>query len=206
MVLIVFGPDNKRLAGPEWRPNFTDDLILDFLRRHPTGEVELFDDDEVPALPPEAMMLMTDQVVADPAYQPPPPPPDPLAELRDEVVKSREVAARNIAASPHDKRFLTQKAIGKQAIAWIKAHPGCTPEEAEDYVVALVLAELPNEPLIPKLYWEHKGTPQGLAMSYLHEATKRGYLPAGTPRTWASLVGLIVATPAEQIGAWLRSL
>lgn len=139
------------------------------------------------------------RVEIDPTYQPPAPPPDRLAELN-------EVVRRNLAASPHDRRFLTQKAIGKQAIAWIKEHPACTPQEAEEYVMGLVLAELPGEPMVPKLYWEHQGAPQGLAMSYLHEAVKRGYLPEGAPLTWASLTGLIAATPQEQIAAWLRSL
>lgn len=138
-------------------------------------------------------------VQLDPDWQPPATPADPIQELT-------QVVRRNIAASPHDKRFLTQKAIGKQAIAWIKEHPACTPQEAEDYVMGLVGAELPGEPMVPKLYWEHQGAPQGLAMSYLHEAIKRGYLPAGTPLTWASLVGLIAATPEAQIAAWLRSL
>lgn len=142
------------------------------------------------------------QVVAmelDPDWRPPVPPPDPFLELT-------QMVRRNIAASPHDKRFLVQKAIGKQAIAWIKQHPDCTPQEAEDQVMGLVQAELAGEPMVPKLYWEHQGAPQGLAMSYLHEAIRRGYLPADTPLTWASLVGLIVATPPEQIAAWLRSL
>ncbi|MBI5521701.1 MAG: hypothetical protein HY910_03660 [Desulfarculus sp.] len=138
-------------------------------------------------------------VQLDPAWEPPAPPADPFQELT-------EVVRRNLAASPHDKRFLTQKAIGKQAIAWIKEHPACTPQEAEDYVMGLVQAELAGEPMVPKLYWEYQGVPQGLAMSYLHEAIKRGYLPAGTPLTWVSLTGLIVATPQEQIAAWLRSL
>ena len=135
----------------------------------------------------------------DPAWQPPAPPPDPIQELA-------QVVARNVAASPHDRRFLVQKAIGKQAVAWIREHPACAAQEAEDYVMGLILAELPGEPVVPKLYWEHQGIPQGLAMSYLHEAIRRGYCPADTPLAWASLVGLIVATPGDQIDDWLRSL
>ncbi|MFH1034301.1 MAG: hypothetical protein V1806_07315 [Pseudomonadota bacterium] len=141
----------------------------------------------------------------DPAWQPPAPAP-PEASVLDGLAELAEVVANNVAASPHDKRFLTQKAIGKQAIAWIKEHPACTAQEAEDHVMGLILAELPSQPVVPRLYWEHQGTAQGLAMSYLYEAIQRGYCPSDTPLAWASLVGLIVATPEAQIAAWLRSL
>lgn len=137
---------------------------------------------------------------------PPPPPPDPLAELR-------EVVARNIGASPHDKRGLSDKDIGKLIIPKIKATPDMTAEDALDEIIEMILAELPGQPIIPALWVERprKSNPaetvyMGLGPSYLYEAIKRGYCPPDTPMTWAGLVGLIVATPESQIAAWLRSL
>ncbi len=144
-------------------------------------------------------------ISVDPAWQPPAPT-APDTSLLDGLAELAQVVARNVAVSPHDRRFLMQKDIGKQAIKWIRQHPLCTPDEAEQYIMALVLAELPGQPVVPKLYWEYQGAAQGLAMSYLHEAIKRGYCPPTTPMSWESLVALIVATPESQIDAWLRSL
>ena len=197
-MLYVFDPSGKcveRNGSPVPPP------LEAFEDKYGHGTVVVSTEDEGPfsTAPSDHISLVDGEIRVDPAWQPPAPPPDPLAELA-------QVVARNIAASPHDKRFLTQKAIGKQAISWIKGHPACTPQEAEDYVMGLVLAELPGQPVVPKLYWEHQGAPQGLAMSYLYEAIQRGYLPPATPLTWASLVGLIVGTPEKQIAAWLRSL
>lgn len=171
-----------------------------FEAKYGEGVVLLRDGEaSIPDAPWTHLILADAQVMVDPGWQPPAPPPDPIQQLT-------EVVERNVAASPHDKRFLTQKAIGKQAISWIKAHPACTPQETEDYIMGLILAEMPGQPVVPKLYWEFQGQPQGLAMSYLYEAIQRGYCPPATPMAWASLVGLIVGTPESQIDAWLRSL
>lgn len=151
-------------------------------------------------------------VELDPAYAPPEPAQDPLAALKGDVARLEETVRKTIPVSPHDKRFLAQKEIGKTIIAWIKANPTCTPQEVEDHVMAQVLAELPGQPVVPKLYWEWtdpatgQTSPQGLAMSYCYEAVVRGYLPPEAPVSWPTLVQLIVATPEEQIAAWLRTL
>jgi hypothetical protein len=158
-----------------------------------------YPEDPFPEVPLAALVADESGVSVAADWRPPVPVPNPIALLTEAV-------AKNLAASPHDKRFLTQKAIGKQAIAWIKAHPTCSAQEAEDYIMEMILAELPGQPVVPKLYWEHLGVPQGLAMSYLHEAIQRGYVPADTPMSWQSLLVLILATPEEQIAAWLRSL
>jgi hypothetical protein len=158
-----------------------------------------FDSEPHPGVLNDYLRLVGGQVVVDPSWQPPPPPIDQLALLTQTV-------AQNVGSSVHDKRFMRQKEVGKTAIAWIKAHPTCTPDEAEAYVMDLVLAAIPGEPVIPKLYFEYKGTPQGLAMSYLYEVIQRGYMPEGTPIAWQSIVGLIVATPDDKIAEWLRSL
>lgn len=152
-------------------------------------------------------------VIVDPAWQPPAPAPDPLAALMAKVDANTEAVARNVASSPHDKRGMTDKDIGKLIIPKIKSNPAMTVDEALDEIVEMILAEIPGEPIIPTLWVERprKSNPaetvyMGLGPSYLFEAIKRGYCPATTPMTWDSLVGLIVATPEEQIAAWLRSL
>lgn len=149
--------------------------------------------------------VVAGSVTANPSWQPPAPT-SPGNRVLEGLADLAQVVAKNVAASPHDKRFLTQKEIGKEIISWVKANPDCTPDQAEDYIMPLILADLPGQPVVPKLYWVHQGAPHGLAMSYLFEAIKREYCPANTPMTWASLVGLIVATPESQIAAWLRSL
>ena len=151
-------------------------------------------------------------VTVDPDYTPPPPAPDPVRALREDVAHLQQVVATTIPSSPHDRRYLTDKEIGKMLLPWLKANPSATVQQATDYVVPLILAELPGQPVIPPLYWEwtDPATQEvhsfGLGMSYLYEARVRGYCPPETPLTWEALVSLVVATPEEQIAAWLRSL
>jgi hypothetical protein len=214
----VFHRTYNRVGDALWDPPL-DQALPQASAEHgiPAGEIMVYttaDPAEAEALlnAPLAALVPTvaggqvTGVAVDPAWSPPAPPPDPLQALQADVARVEQVVAKTLPVSPHDRRFLTQKEIGKTIIPWIKANPDCTPEQAETQIVALILAELPGEPVVPKLYWEHEGQPQGLAMSYLYEAIKRGYCPPETPLTWASLVGLVVATPEEMIAAWLRSL
>jgi len=151
-------------------------------------------------------------VTINPDYTPPAPAPDPVQALRADVAHLKQVVATTIPSSPHDRRYLTDKEIGKMLIPWLKANPSATVQQATNYVVPLILAELPGQPVIPPLYWEwiDPATQEvhsfGLGMSYLYEARVRGYCPPETPLTWEALVSLVVATPEEQIAAWLRSL
>jgi len=152
------------------------------------------------------------EVAIDPDYTPPAPTPDPVQALREDVAHLQQVVATTIPSSPHDRRYLTDKELGKMLIPWLKANPSATVQQATNYVVPLILAELPGQPVIPPLYWEwtDPATQEvrafGLGMSYLYEARVRGYCPPETPLTWEALVSLVVATPEEQIAAWLRSL
>ncbi len=145
----------------------------------------------------------------DPEWAPPAPPVDPV---QAGLAALEVVVAKNVPASTHDRRYLTDKEIGKTLIPWLKAHPAATVQEATDQVMPLILAELPGQPVIPPLYWEWTNPetsevyPGGLAMSYLYEARERGYCPPETPLTWEALVALVVATPEELIASWLRSL
>jgi hypothetical protein len=136
-----------------------------------------------------------------------------LADMAAKVDKNTETIGKNVFASPHDKRFLKDKGLGKTILGWIKANPTCTAQEALVQVVRIVWAAMPNEPIIPRMWDEmpHPDIPDttvyfGLGPSYLHEAIKRGYCPAETPMAWASLVALIVATTDEKIAIWLESL
>ncbi|MBI4800623.1 MAG: hypothetical protein HY794_18185 [Desulfarculus sp.] len=215
ILTVWFGPDGKEIGRGYWRFPAPDEDILAKDRASKGIPADALQwqttDQEVGNLP--RLMLVDGVASLDPAWQPPAPPPDPLAALAEEVRLGAQAVARNIAASPHDKRGLTDKDIGKLIIPKIKANPGMTVDEALDEIVEMILAELPGEPIIPALWVERprKSNPaetvyMGLGPSYLHEAIKRGYCPPDTPMTWASLVGLIAATPEKQIAAWLRSL
>ena len=166
--------------------------------------------DPFPQAPLDRFSLVDGQVRVDPAWSLPATPAP--VDLRAEIAALKETVAKNVPASSHDKRYLTDKEVGKLLIPWLKAHPAATVAQATDYVVPLILAELPGQPVIPPLFWEWTDPasgqvlPFGLAMSYLYEARERGYCPAETPLTWEALVALVVATPEEQIAAWLRSL
>lgn len=212
MVLYVFALDGSLVYGPDIRDAFPQELVERVLTLHP-GAAYVHQGEAVQ--PPVIPVWEGGQVVGiepDPDWTPPEPAQDPLAALKGDVARLEETVKKTIPVSPHDKRFLAQKEIGKTIIAWIKANPTCTPQEVEDRVMAQVLAELPGQPVVPKLYWEWtdpatgQTSPQGLAMSYCYEAVVRGYLPPEAPVTWPTLVQLIVATPEEQIAAWLRSL
>lgn len=198
-MIYVFGLDGKCLERNEapLSPGLEDAFRTN--KGHDAVIVELAPDQFPPSAPYGVFYLVEGRVTIDPSWQPPAPPVDPLALLTQTI-------AENVASSPHDKRFMRQKEVGKKAITWIREHPTCTPDEAETYVMDLVLAAIPGQPVIPKLYFEYKGQPQGLAMSYLYEAIQRGYCPAGTPMTWQSIVGLIVGTPEEMLADWLISL
>lgn len=171
--------------------------------------------DQEPGAGPLVATIEGGEVVSvafDPDYVPPAPAPDPVQALREDVAHLQQVVATTIPSSPHDRRYLTDKELGKMLIPWLKANPSATVQQATNYVVPLILAELPGQPVIPPLYWEwtDPATQEvrafGLGMSYLYEARVRGYCPPETPLTWEALVSLVVATPEEQIAAWLRSL
>ncbi len=168
------------------------------------------EDDPAAGVPLEYISLVDGELVVDPAWTPPEAA-APL-DLAAEIAELKGVVAKNVPASPHDRRYLTDKEIGKTLIPWLKANPTATVQEATNHVMPLILAELPGQPVIPPLYWEWTDPatsevyPCGLAMSYLYEARERGYCPPETPLTWEALVALVVATPEELIASWLRSL
>jgi hypothetical protein len=214
-MIFVFSPTGacleKNLNSPSpseavFKAKFGDDVLI-----------ARYDQDPLPGvLESEIVATIEDgqvvEVAIDPDYTPPAPAPDPVQALREDVAHLQQVVATTIPSSPHDRRYLTDKEIGKMLIPWLKANPSATVQQATDYVVPLILAELPGQPVIPPLYWEwtDPATQEvrafGLGMSYLYEARVRGYCPPETPLTWEALVSLVVATPEEQIAAWLRSL
>jgi hypothetical protein len=191
--------------------------LANFQANHGEGLVMLaFDEDphaDVPTMAgTDPFRLVDGQVVLDPAWVPPAPP-APDTSILDGLAELTQIVAKNVAVSPHDKRFLADKGLGKTILGWIKANPTCTAQEALEQVARIVWAAIPNEPIIPRM-WDEMPHPDisdttiyfGLGPSYLHEAIKRAYCPAATPMAWASLVGLIVATPDDQLAIWLESL
>jgi hypothetical protein len=97
--------------------------------------------------------------------------------------------------SPHDRRWLEQKEIAKEAgITYIKAHPDCTMDEMEAALRAEVAGQFPGEPVV---------VGAGLIMSYADEAQKRGYIPEAT---WDALKALVANATEKQLRQMLNKL
>lgn len=200
MHLLVFDNKGVRVAGPDrYTGNIGADLLDRVQTQHPGHQVVVVEDAEVPDIPPEAMLLVDGQVVADPAWQPPAPPPDPLAELAAKV-------DRLPAGTIHETRMRDQKEFMKAfAIPWVKANPQATPVDAALAILAALWAEFPADPICIQVYEKDPvtGREDGLLMSYAESAHAAGLTP---DPSWQALRELILQAPEQQLREALRKL
>ena len=142
---------------------------------------------------PASLLVTLDQdqvldIAPDPGWSPPEPPADPVRALGEEVRALQQAVARNILASPHDRRWSVQKEAAKGVMDWIKDNPQCEQAEVEALVLAAMSQAQPGQPLVVN--------PAGLIESYAVEAAARGYTAqAGFP----ALRDLIVASSDQDL-------
>ncbi len=149
--------------------------------------------DPHPQAPLASLGLVGGEVVLDPAYEPPQPP-QPV-DILAEFAALKATLAANLLASPHDRRWLTQKERAKLfGIPWLQSHPEADQADLEAAIQAELAEAFPGEPIV---------TGAGIIMSYAAEAASRGHIAEAS---FQALRDLVVGSSQAELQAMLSLL